>query len=117
MQNAAGGDVSAQSGGRDDSYEAIMSDLVSVIAHVQASMKRFESAIVRESLLGNQEVAADVVVLDDVTPRYVKASAALTACNADLRVALHDLMDASTPKHGTDRHPGRHRQPPRLAGA
>jgi hypothetical protein len=97
MQNAAS-DASAQCGGRDDSYNSIVSDLVSLIAHIQASMKLIEAAIARETPLDNQEASADVVVLDDVTPRYVKANAALNACHAGLGVALHFLMDSRTAK-------------------
>jgi hypothetical protein len=33
-------------------------------------------------------MSADVIVLDDVTPRYVKAGAALKACDVDLGIAL-----------------------------
>jgi hypothetical protein len=31
--------------------------------------------------------------LDDVTPRYVRANAALSTCNAGLGVALHLVRD------------------------
>jgi CheY-like chemotaxis protein len=51
---------------------------------------------------GGQEVAADVVILDDVTPRYASVSAALSSCNAGLGVALHVLQDTRTARHGTD---------------
>jgi hypothetical protein len=101
MLNAASGGASVQSDDRNGGYRTIVSDLVSLIEHVQASMKLIESAIARESPLGNQEVAANVVVLDDVTPRYVKASAALNTCNAGLGIALHFLLDTKTSKHGT----------------
>ena len=40
---------------RNDSYRSIVSDLVSLIEHVQASMKLIEAAIARESSLGDQE--------------------------------------------------------------
>jgi hypothetical protein len=96
MQNAAGSDV--QSDGRNDSYPLIVSDLTSLIEHVQASMKLLELAIAREASLGNQEMSANVVVLDDVMPRYAKANAALNACNAGLGIALHFLRDTKTPK-------------------
>jgi hypothetical protein len=97
MQNAAS-DASTQSGARDDSYNSIVSNLVSLIAHVEASMKLIEAAVAKETPLGNQEISTNVVVLDDVTPRYVKANAALNACRAGLGVALHFLMDARTAK-------------------
>jgi hypothetical protein len=97
MQNAAS-DASTRSGGRNDSHSSIVSDLVSLIAHVEASMNLIETAIAREAPLGNQEISANVVVLDDVTPRYVKANAALNTCHAGLGVALHFLIDSSTAK-------------------
>jgi hypothetical protein len=39
-------------------------------------------------------------VLDDVTPRYAKASAALRACDEDLGAVLHFLLDSRTSKRG-----------------
>jgi hypothetical protein len=97
MQNAAS-DASTQSGGRDESHNSIVSDLESLFAHVEASINLIETAIAREAPFGNQEISANVVVLDDVTPRYVKANAALNTCHAGLGVALHFLMDARTAK-------------------
>jgi hypothetical protein len=94
MSNAAEDGPSAQSGGQNDRYHRIVFDLVSLIGHVQASMKLVESAIASEALADDQEMAANIVVLDDVTPRYVKANTALTACNAGLGAALHVLLDA-----------------------
>jgi hypothetical protein len=46
-------------------------------------------------------VAANVVVLDDVTPRYLKAGAGLKACDAGLGVALHFLRESEPGMHGT----------------
>ncbi|MDB5579486.1 MAG: hypothetical protein JWR80_4662 [Bradyrhizobium sp.] len=93
MQAAADGKVPSPSGDRNDSHHSIVSELVSLIEHVQAGMKLLEAAIARESAPGNQDAAGNVFVLDDVTPRYVKANAALDACNAGLGVALHCLLD------------------------
>jgi hypothetical protein len=42
----------------------------------------------QESHAGDREIGADIVMLDDITPRYAKATAALSACNASLGVAL-----------------------------
>jgi hypothetical protein len=64
-------------------------------------MKLLETAIATESVPSNQDVAGNVFVLDDVTPRYVKANAALNACNAGLGVALQYLLDAGAAGHGT----------------
>jgi hypothetical protein len=116
MQNAAGGGASVQSGARHDTYRAIVSDLKSLIEHVQASMRQIEFAIAGEAPPGNQEVAGNFVVLDDVTPRYAKANAALRACNAGLGTALHFLLDAKTSKQPTNESGGRYRGPVRLTG-
>lgn len=101
MQNAAGGGTSAPSCERQDGDLAIVSDLVSLIEHVEASVKLIEAAIARETSFGSQEDAGNVVVLDDVTPRYVMATAALTSSQASLGAALYFLRDAGTVKHGT----------------
>jgi len=105
MQNAAGG-ASVQPDRRNDNFNSIVSDLVSLVAHVQTSMKLLESAIAGELPLGNQEIAKNVIVLDDVTPRYVKAGAALNACNAGLGVALHFLLDSKTGAFAASARPG-----------
>jgi hypothetical protein len=94
MQNAKGGDASFQSNNSDFSYSSVVSDLVSLIEQVQAGIRLIESAIARESLSDDPEVATNVIVLDDVTPRYMRASAALNTCDADLGMALHFLQDS-----------------------
>ena len=80
MQNSADGGLPAPSEGRNDSFASIVSNLVSLIQHIQASIELIETAIDQESHAGDQEIGADIVVLDDVTPRYAKATAALSAC-------------------------------------
>ena len=95
MQDAAGGGAIVLSEGRNESYHSIVSELVSLIEHVQASMKLLESAIASESAPDGQE-AANVVILDDVTPRYARASSALVACNTSLDAALQFLRHAET---------------------
>jgi hypothetical protein len=94
MQNAAEGYRHPDS--RHDNYFSVVSDLVSLIEHIQASMKMLEPVIARASPLGELEAYDDVVVLDDVTPYYVKANTALEACRAGLGVALHCLLDPDT---------------------
>ena len=94
MHNAAG-DV--QPDGRNDNCSSVVSDLVSLIDHMQASMKMLEGAIARELPPGGQQGGGDVIVLDDITPCYMKASAALHACKAGLGIALHFLADSGTP--------------------
>jgi hypothetical protein len=101
MQNAAGDGNPLGPDGQNDGYRSIVSDLVGLIEHVQASLRRIEQTMIRETSLAGQESAANVVVLDDVSPRYVKAAAALNACDAHLGIALHSLLDSRTPGRGT----------------
>jgi len=115
MQNAAGGSAAAPPEDRNDGHQAIVSDLVSLIERVQASMKLIETVIAREAPLGDQEIAANIIVLDDVTPRYVRARAALDGCEAGLGVALHFLLDSRPSKDGNNE-AGRARPQFRLIG-
>jgi hypothetical protein len=114
MQAAPEGGVPSPSSDRNDGHHSIVSELVSLIEHVQAGMKQLEAAIARESAPGNQDSAGNVYVLDDVTPRYVKANAALNACNAGLGVALHCLLDAPATRHETSDFTASDRRPDRL---
>jgi len=65
-----------------------VSELAALLDHVQRSIKAIEIAIARDASSKSSEHVDDVVVLDDVTPRYAKASAALNTCNASLDAAL-----------------------------
>lgn len=114
MQAAAEGGVSSPSGDRNDGHHSIVSELVSLIEHMQAGMKQLEAAIARETAPGIQDTASNVYVLDDVTPRYVKANVALNACNAGLGVALHCLLDARAPRHQAGDFAASDRRPVRL---
>ena len=91
MHSATGG---VQPDRPNDNYSAVVSDLVSLIEHMQASMKMLEGAIARELSLGAQEAGDNVIVLDDITPCYVKANAVLHVCKAGLGTALHSLSGA-----------------------
>jgi hypothetical protein len=95
MQNAEGGSLSARSSDRYDGVGSIVLDIVSLIERVQASMKLIESAIAIEAPLSHPEIAANIVVLDDVTPRYLNARTALNTCNTSLVVTLHLLLDGT----------------------
>jgi hypothetical protein len=102
MQNAADGGIAIEPKDpdedrdvdRNDAYHSVVSDLVSLIDHVQASLSLIESAIAREIAVGSPENSANVIVLDDVTPPYMRATAALRACDANLAIALHSLLDS-----------------------
>ena len=97
MRNAASGGGAIEprdrNEDRNDAYHSVVSNLVALIDHVQASLMLIETAIARETV-GSQETAANVIVLDDVTPPYVRATAALRACDANLAMALHSLLDS-----------------------
>jgi len=86
---------------RNDAYRSVVTDLVALIEHVQASLRSIEQEIARETASGSQETSFDVIELDDVTPPYVRATAALKACDANLAIALHSLLDSKIPEHGT----------------
>jgi hypothetical protein len=80
-----------------DSFGAIVSDLISLVGHVQASIDLIDSEIAREMIAGDadDQDSSNVIVLDDVTPQYMKASTALNTCSANLGTALQFLLDAS----------------------
>jgi hypothetical protein len=102
MQNAANGGIAIEpkdrnknrNEDRNDAYRSVVSDLVSLIGHVQASLTLIEQAISREISVGSQETSANVIVLDDVTPPYMSATAALKACDVNLAIALRSLLDS-----------------------
>jgi hypothetical protein len=89
MQHAAAGGTHSDI---LDQYRSVVSDLTSLIERVQTAIRQVEEAIACEVSPGNQALD-DVVVLDDVTPSYMKADAALNACSARLGAALHVLLD------------------------
>lgn len=91
MHSAAGG---VPPDGQNDNHSSVVSDLVSLIEHMQASMKLLERAIASELPLAGQQADDNVIVLDDITPCYVKANAALHVCKAGLGVVLHFLSSA-----------------------
>ncbi|SDJ71812.1 hypothetical protein SAMN05216338_10626 [Bradyrhizobium sp. Rc2d] len=77
-----------------ESRELIAADLRLLIAQIETSMRRIAAAMDQEH--GNDaESSADVLILDDVTPQYATASAALGACRAGLRHALQCLSKSS----------------------
>ena len=94
MQNATAGDEVVPLDDRDEGFYMVVSDLVSLIDRVQASMKLIETAQAQQAPAATE--LADVVVLDDVTPLYAQASAALDACNASLGAALQFLIESTS---------------------
>ena len=94
MQIAADHDGLASTEGGIGGLGSIVHDLITLIEHVQGSIAAIEAEIAREQFCSNPDNAANVIVLDDVTPRYAKASAALNVCRASLSTALHVLADS-----------------------
>lgn len=76
----------------DNSSATIVSGLTSLVQHVQASIKLIDNEIARERTSADTE-ANNIVVLDDVTPQYLKARHALNSCGASLDVALRSLLE------------------------
>jgi hypothetical protein len=109
MQNAATGGSSVLTEGEVDNHGSVIANLQSLIGHIQASIAVVETAIAREFCDGNQDAAADIFVLDDVTPPYEHAHAALKASGAGLGAALQFILDAkssaksSTKSSGSER--------------
>ena len=100
MQNIMGSRQPAPSDDRDHIYRAVVADLASLIEHIQASLTMIESALAKEASAAIQDMAANVIVLDDVTPRYLKAGAALKACDAGLGMAMHLLREPMASEPG-----------------
>jgi hypothetical protein len=99
MQNAAGDGVVQAPHDQNATYRAVISDLVSLVEHVQKSLRLIEQTIARETSPemspGSPESSTNIIVLDDISPRYIKADAALQACDVNLGIALRSLVDSS----------------------
>lgn len=95
MQNFAGVDpiVAAPNG---DSRQLIAADLRSLIARIETSMRLIAAAMAHEQTV-DEPGSIDVFVLDDVSPRYATASAALSTCKSGLDLALQGLSDSGKP--------------------
>jgi hypothetical protein len=109
MQNAAGDGVAPHD--QNAASCAVVSDLVSLAEHVQKSLRLIERTIARETSPetspGSPESSTNIVVLDDVSPRYMKAAAALQACDVNLGIALRSMLDSSDSDPCTSSSPAR----------
>lgn len=76
-----------------NSFGAIVSDLLSLVEHVQVSINPIERAIARKVTVGDHD-NSNVIMLDDVTPQYLKASSALNNCSNNPGNAMQFLLDA-----------------------
>jgi hypothetical protein len=77
-----------------DAGDPLVQELQSLFEAVHAATCAINAAIGREPASSGAEAEADVVVLDDVTPRYLRANSALQACNVHLGGALQFLRSA-----------------------
>jgi len=97
MQNAAGDGVAQAPHDQNAAYHAVVSDLVSLVERVQNSLRLIEQTIARETspemTPGGPESSTNIIVLDDVSPRYMTSAAALQACDVNLGIALRSLLD------------------------
>ena len=81
-----------------DSRQLIAAELRSLIARIEISVRLIDAAMTSDevelephsAILGSTEI----VVLDDVTPRFATATAALNACRAELGRALRNLSES-----------------------
>ena len=98
-----------------DSRELIAAELRSLIARIEISVRLIDAAMTSEDMTSEDLPSEDmepeddsailsafsgsteIVVLDDVTPRYASASAALNTCRAELGHALQKLSESSHP--------------------
>ena len=88
---------------QNDACRAVVSDLVSLVEHVRKCLRLIEQTIAEETPLGGPESSTNVIVLDDVSPRYAKAAAAVQACDVNLEIALRSLLNAGDGDRLTDR--------------
>ncbi|RXH26099.1 MULTISPECIES: hypothetical protein [Bradyrhizobium] len=86
-----------------DCRQLIAADLRALITRIESSMRLIDAAMMEAGVSetgparGDPAGSADIFVLDDVTPRYATASAALNACRAGLGHALRCLSESGDP--------------------
>jgi len=79
-----------------DSRRLIEAELRSLIARIDISVRLIDAAMKPEDVEPVCAGSSEVFVLDDVTPRYATASAALNACRAGLGHALQSLSESGS---------------------
>src|SRR5215211_1128580 len=101
MRNAAGDGGAQAPHDQTTAHRAVVSDLVSLVEHVQNSLRLIEQTIAKETSAetspettpGSPESSTNIIVLDDASPRDMKSAAALQACDVNLGIALHSPLD------------------------
>jgi hypothetical protein len=81
-----------------DSRQLIAAELRSLIARIEISVRLIDAAMTSEDVEPENDSAilgsTEIVVLDDVTPRFATATAALNTCRAELGRALRNLSES-----------------------
>lgn len=83
-----------------DSHQLIAAELRALIARIEISVRLIDAAMepddsaILGAILGAISGSTEIVVLDDVTPRYATTSAALNTCRAELGRALQELSES-----------------------
>jgi hypothetical protein len=72
--------------------DTLISELLLLTQRTRANLKASEAVV---SAASSADADEDLAVLDDVTPRYVIAEAALNACHARLEQALQLLRPSA----------------------
>ena len=88
-----------------DSRPLIAAELRSLVARIEISMRLIDAAMTLEDMEPEDDSAVlsgisgstEIVVLDDVTPRYATVGAALNTCRAELGNALRNLSESGNP--------------------
>lgn len=83
-----------------DSRQLIAAELRSLIARLEISLRLIDAAVTSDGVPDDGSAivgSTEIFVLDDVTPRYATASAALNACRAELGRALQQLSESGHP--------------------
>lgn len=97
MQHTAAGGIPVPLPGEGEEYDLLVLEPAALVERVQAVKDAIETAFARELASSDQDGGADLVVLDDVMPRYMKANSALQTCHTQLAEALDFLREASLP--------------------
>jgi hypothetical protein len=93
MHQAASNRLIVPSEVRHDGGDSLIKELQSLSERVRAVTRAINTAIALERISSSTDASAEIVELDDVTPRYLRANSALQACNIHLDGALQFLRE------------------------
>ena len=96
MQHTAGGRLPFPLSDQRDKHDPLIKELSALAVRVQAITDAIDVAIASELAANDPDNVSEFVVLDDVTPCYLKANSALRTCNTQLAEALQFLRAATS---------------------